>query len=586
MATYIRQPIVSVLGHVDHGKSSLLDEIRGTSVVAREAGGITQHIGATEVPMDAILAICGDLVKGKVFKIPGLLFIDTPGHVAFTTLRARGGALADLAVLVVDVNEGFRPQTIESINILKRYKTPFLVAANKIDMVPGWRKQEKVPFATAYAEQGDAVRDELDRRVYDLVGKFFEHGFTAERYDKIQDFATTVAIVPTSAKHGVGIPELLLMLIGLAQRFLEADLRVPAGPAEGTILEVKEEKGFGPTLDAIIYKGVLNRGDTIVLGATGRPIVTKVKAVLRPKPLDEIRDPQDRFDSVERVTAAAGVKIAGSGLEGATSGGPLREAKPKTLSAIIEAVAAETVPKVETSEEGILVKADALGSLEAIAYECKAADMPIKFARVGPVSRRDIVDAATVAEPLHKVILAFNVPLLEDAKEELAKHPDVKVLQGDVIYRLLQDVQAWTEERKRQLDAARRLEMPHPAKVIFLPEFVFRASKPAIFGVRVLAGRLRPGLPLMRDDGRPLGRVRSIRSGEEVVTEAIAGKEVAIAVDGVTIGRQVKGGDVLFVDLPESAARSLRDQPLNSDERETLDQVAAIKRKEDPFWGM
>ena len=586
MATYIRQPIVSVLGHVDHGKSSLLDEIRGTSVVAREAGGITQHIGATEVPMDAILAICGDLVKGKVFKIPGLLFIDTPGHVAFTTLRARGGALADLAVLVVDVNEGFRPQTIESINILKRYKTPFLVAANKIDMVPGWRKQEKVPFATAYAEQGDAVRDELDRRVYDLVGKFFEHGFTAERYDKIQDFATTVAIVPTSAKHGVGIPELLLMLIGLAQRFLEADLRVPAGPAEGTILEVKEEKGFGATLDAIIYKGVLNRGDTIVLGATGKPIVTKVKAVLRPKPLDEIRDPQDRFDSVERVTAAAGVKIAASGLEGATAGGPLREAKSKNLSAIVEAVAAETVPKVETSDEGILVKADALGSLEAIAYECKAAEMPIKFARVGPVSRRDIVDAATVGEPLHKVILAFNVPVLEDAKEELAKHADVKVLEGDVIYRLLQDTEAWVEERKRELDAARRLGMPHPAKVLFLPDFVFRASKPAIFGVRVLAGRLRPGLPLMRDDGRPLGRVRSIRSGEEVVTEAIAGKEVAIAIDGITVGRQVKGGDVLFVDLPESAARSLRDQPLNSDEKETLDQVAAIKRKEDPFWGM
>ena len=586
MGTYIRQPIVSVLGHVDHGKSSLLDQIRGTSVVSREAGGITQHIGATEVPMDAIRAICGDLVKGKTFKIPGLLFIDTPGHVAFTTLRARGGALADLAVLVVDVNEGFRPQTIESLNILKRYKTPFIVAANKIDMVPGWRKIEKVPFAVATAEQGASVREELDRRLYDLVGKFYERGFTAERYDRIQDFATTVAIVPTSAKHGVGIPELLLMLIGLAQRFLEDSLKVPEGPAEGTILEVKEEKGLGATLDAILYKGVLNKGDIIVLGASPKPIVTKVKAILRPKPLDEIRDPRDRFDSVEKVTAAAGVKISASDLEGALAGAPLREATPRTVKEVVSAVAAETAPKVETSDEGILVKADALGSLEAIAYECKAADMPIKFARVGPVSRRDIVDAATVAEPLHKVILAFNVPLLEDAKEELAKHPDVKVLQGDVIYRLLQDVQAWTEERKRQLDAARRLEMPHPAKVIFLPEFVFRASKPAIFGVRVLAGRLRPGLPLMRDDGKPLGRVRSIRSGEEVVTEAIAGKEVAIAVDGVTIGRQVKGGDVLFVDLPESAARSLRDQPLNSDERETLDQVAAIKRKEDPFWGM
>jgi len=525
-------------------------------------------------------------VKGKTFKIPGLLFIDTPGHVAFTTLRARGGALADLAVLVVDVNEGFRPQTIESINILKRYKTPFLVAANKVDMVPGWRKSERVPFATAFEDQPASVREELDRRMYDVVGKFYEHGFTAERYDRIQDFSTTVAIVPTSAKHGVGIPELLLMLIGLAQRFLEADLQVPEGAAEGTILEVKEEKGLGATLDAIIYKGVLNRGDTIVLGSAGAPIVTKVKAVLRPKPLDEIRDPQDRFDSVDRVTAAAGVKIAASGLEGATAGGPLREAKPRHLKGVLEAVAAETVPKVETSDEGILVKADALGSLEAIAYECKESDTPIKFARIGPVSRRDVVDAATVGEPLHKVILAFNVPVLEDAKEELAKHDDVKVLEGDVIYRLLQDYQAWTEAREQELDVARRLQLPYPAKVLFLPEYVFRASKPAIFGVRVLAGRLRPGLSLMRDDGRALGRVRSIRSGEEVVTEAVAGKEVAIAVDGVTVGRQIEGGDVLLVDLPEEAARTLRDRPLNPDERETLDQIAQIKRRTDPFWGM
>ncbi len=586
MGTYIRQPIVSVLGHVDHGKSSLLDQIRGTSVVAREAGGITQHIGATEVPLDAILAICGDLVAGKAFRIPGLLFIDTPGHVAFTTLRARGGALADLAVLVVDVNEGFRPQTVESLNILKRYKTPFVVAANKVDMVPGWRKGDRVPFGAAYEAQRGSVREELDRRLYDLVGKFYEHGFSSERYDKIQDFATTVAIVPTSAKHGVGIPDLLLVLIGLAQRFLEEDLKVREGPAEGTILEVKEEKGLGTTLDAIIYRGVLNRGDTIVLGASGKPIVTKVKAILRPKPLDEIRDPQDRFDSVPRVTAAAGVKISASDLEGALAGAPLREAKARDLKAVVDAVASETVPKVETSDEGILVKADAIGSLEAIAHECKQAGTPIKIARVGSISRRDVVDAATIPEPLHRVILAFNVPILEDAREELLKRPDVKVIEGDVIYRLLEDQRAWVDARKAELEAARRLSMPYPAKLLFLPEYVFRASKPAIFGVRVLAGRLRPGLPLMRDDGKALGRVRSIRSGEDVVTEAVAGKEVAIAVDGVTVGRQVKGGDVLFVDLPEEAARSLRDVEMNPDEREALEQIAAIKRKEDPFWGM
>src|SRR5439155_24584065 len=177
--------------------------------------------------------------------------------------------------------------------------------ANKVDMVPGWRKVERVPFAAAIQEQNEAVREELDRRMYAVVGKFFEHGFSAERYDKIQDFATTVAMVPTSAKHGVGIPELLLMLIGLAQRFLEADLKVPEGPAEGTILEVKEEKGLGATLDAIIHKGVLGRGDAIVLGSAGKPIVTKVKAILRRKPMDEIREPHDRFDFADRVAAAA-----------------------------------------------------------------------------------------------------------------------------------------------------------------------------------------------------------------------------------------------------------------------------------------
>src|SRR3990170_1526068 len=502
---YIRQPIVSVLGHVDHGKSSLLDQIRGTSVVAREAGGITQHIGATEVPIEAIRSICGDLMAGKSFKIPGLLFIDTPGHVAFTTLRARGGALADLAVLVIDINEGFRPQTVESINILRRYKTPFLVAANKIDMVPGWRKEMNVPFGVAHGNQHESVREELDKRLYELVGSLFQNGFSAERYDRIEDFATTVAVVPTSAKHGVGIPELLLVLIGLAQRFLEADLKVPEGPAEGTILEVKEEKGLGLTIDAIVYRGALSLGDTLVLGSAGKPIVTKVKALLKPKPLNEIRDPQDRFDSVDKVTAAAGVKIAASGLEGALAGAPLREVKGN-LKAVVEAVAAETLPKIETSETGILVKADALGSLEAIAYECKQAETPIKIARVGPVSRRDVVDAATIPDPLHKVILAFNVRVLDDAREELLKNKDLKVIEGDVIYRLLEEYKARVEQRKTEIEAAKRLERPYPAKILFLPEYVFRASKPAIFGIRVLAGRIRPGMPLMRDDGKRIGR--------------------------------------------------------------------------------
>ncbi len=582
----IRQPIVSVLGHVDHGKTTLLDRIRGTGVAGREAGGITQHIGATEVPLSAIMETCGDLVKGKSFKVPGLLFIDTPGHVAFSTMRARGGALADLAVLVIDLNEGFRPQTIESLNILKRYKTPFVVAANKIDLVPGWRHHDDKPFILSYADQPDTAREEFDKRFYDLVGRLFEQGFSADRYDKVADFTANIAVVPLSAKFGEGIPDLLLMLIGLAQRFLEKELSTEEGPAEGTILEVKEEKGLGTTLDAIVYKGSLAKGDTIVFGTPAKPGTTKVKALLKPKPLDEIRDPQDRFDSVRTVSAAAGVKIVAADVEGAVAGAPVRVAKGN-VKALVEEIAKETQPHVEVQEQGILLKADAIGSLEGLAYECKQAEIPVRFARLGAISRRDVIDVATAGDPLHQAILAFNAELLPDAQVALQDHPDVKLLQSDIIYRLIEDYGTWRDERKRQLEEASRKEITYPAKLLFLGDYIFRTSHPAIFGVRVLSGRLRTGAPVMRDDGRSLGRIKSIRSGEKSLEEARQGQEVAVAIDGVTVGRQIGGGDVLLVELTEEEARTLRrHKELSHDEQETLEQICGVKRKEDPFWGM
>src|SRR5207253_2082960 len=261
-----------------------------------------------------------------------------------------------------------------------------------------------------------------------------------------------------------------------------------------------EEKGLGITLDAIVYEGTLSKGDTIVFGTAGKPGTTKVKALLKPKPLDEIRDPQERFDSVTSVSAAAGVKLLGSGLERAVAGAPLRAAKGNA-DAILEEVAKESQVHVETQEDGILVKADAIGSLEGLAYECKQAGIPIKFARLGPVSRRDVTDAATVKNPLHRAILAFNLDILPDAQ---------------------------------------------PA----------------------------------RQDGRTLGRIKAIRSGEKSLDGAVQGKEVAISVDGITIGRQIQVGDILYVDLPEADARALRGRKeLSHDEAQVLDELCAIKRK-------
>jgi len=583
----IRQPIVSILGHVDHGKTTISDRIRGgTNVAGREAGGITQHIGATEVPLAAIEERCGELMAGKSFAIPGLLFIDTPGHHAFTTLRARGGALADLAVLVIDLIDGPKPQTVESIRILKRYKTPFVIAANKVDLLPGWRKQPGMPFAKANAAQSEATQSLLDQKLYELAGKLYEHGVPADRYDRIGDFTTTFALVPTSGKHGEGIADLLLVLIGLAQRYLADQLETAEGPAEGTVLEVKEEKGLGMTLDAIVFQGVLRKGDSIVVGTAGAPIVTRVRSVLKPKPLDEIRDPQDRFDPVKEVTAAAGVKIVAAGLEEAVAGAPLLGAG-QDVEAAKARVAEESAVRIETQEAGVLIKADAIGSLEALAFECKRQEIPIAAARLGPVSRRDVIDAATSADPLHRALLAFNVPLLADANEELVKRRgEVDILANTVIFRLLDEYGTWRDEAKARLEAEKRLELHYPAKILLLPDHTFRMSKPAVVGVRVLAGRIRLREHLLKDDGRVVGQIESLRTEETPLKEAVAGSEVAVAISGATVGRQIQEGDVLYVDIPESHVTALRKLELTADEREALETVCEIKRRGDRFWGM
>jgi translation initiation factor 5B len=579
-----RQPIVSVLGHVDHGKTSLLDYIRGTSVMKREAGFITQHIGATEVPLEHIEKVCKQLMGSRKFNVPGLLFIDTPGHQSFTSLRARGGSLADIAVLVVDINEGPKPQTLESINILKRFKTPFIIALNKIDMTDGWISQPGRPFVLSEKAQTEEAKDRLNNRLYEVVGLLNNNGLPAERYDRIDDFTKTIALVPVSAKTGEGVPDLLLVLIGLAQRFLEGQLTTEEGPARGTILEVKEEKGLGPTIDVIIYSGTLQKGDTVALGTRGKPLITKVKAILKPRPLDEIRDPRDKFDSVKEITAAAGVKLMCQSLEGVLAGGPLR-AIVGDQSEVVEEVTAETRVDIPVVDAGVMIKADALGSLEALAFEAQKAEIPIRKYEVGDVSKRDLIEVGAYNDPLHKVILGFNIKVLPDAKEAQA-NSQAKVFLNDVVYGLIEDYQKWVAEEKRKAELAKRALTSFPGKFRLLPNCVFRVSKPAIVGVRVLGGRIRNGQRVIDRDGNEVGKIKSLRTGEEVLKEAISGAEVAIAIDGPTVGRQINVDDILYIDILESEIKNLADYDLNVDEKMVLEELKAIKRKTDPFWGM
>ena len=330
-----RSPIVSVLGHVDHGKTTLLDHIRGSTIASKEAGGITQHIGATEIPMDVISSICGGFLEKMNIQeqLPGLFFIDTPGHEAFTTLRKRGGSLADLAILIMDVTEGFKPQTYEALNILKSSKTPFVVAANKIDKIPGWNSTKGECFSKSVQNQHKNVVFDLDQKIYEIVGTLHEEGFESERFDRVSNFASQITIVPISAYTGEGLPELLTMLLGLAYQYLNEQLQIEEdAPASGTVLEVKEEKGLGLTIDTILYDGVLNKDDRIMmLTKENKVISTKIRSLLKPKPLEEIRESKTMFEDTNQIVAAAGVKIVAPHVDDVVSGSPLTVANDDNI---------------------------------------------------------------------------------------------------------------------------------------------------------------------------------------------------------------------------------------------------------------
>jgi len=587
----LRTPIVAVLGHVDHGKTSLLDKIRGSTVIEGEAGAITQHIGATAVPLDVVGEVAGSLVDPAEFDLPGLLFIDTPGHHSFTTLRSRGGALADIAILVVDVNDGFQPQTEEAIRILADSQTPFVVAANKVDTIPGWQVHEDAPIQQTVAEQSDRVETAFNEKLYEIIGELSDAGFSSDFYWRVQDFRSNVGVVPVSAETGEGVPDLLAVLMGLAQRYMKEDMEIDVtGPGAGTVLEVKEEQGFGTTLDVILYDGTVRADDRIVVGGVNGPIVTDVRALLKPRPLAEIRT-ENRFEKVDEIAAAAGVKIAAPDLDDAIAGAPVRVVRNRDLDDVIADVQEELAEvAVETGEEGIVVKADTLGSLEAMANALDEAEIPIMRAEVGDIAPRDVAMATTVEEEEHRVILGFNVDVLGDAAGR-AEQDDVRIFESDVIYQLVEEYEGFVDEIERRQKEAVFENVMRPARFRILDDHVFRQSDPAVVGVEVLSGTLKRNTPVGYFDGNEIHRVgvvKGIQDQGEDVDEVRAGNEVAVSIDGPTIGRDVDEGDELWVDLPEKHAKVLEQELLEeipADEREALHQFLETQRKRDPFWG-
>ena len=564
----LRSPTCVFVGHVDHGKSSILDRIKGTSVVKGEAGGITQKISSSKISMEKIKRVAGDTIKNISLDLPGMLFIDTPGHASFTSLRKRGGNIADIAVLVVDIREGFKPQTIEAIEILKHYKTPFIVALNKVDLLSGWRGSIGKPLISSINSQGEFVRNLLDQKLYEVVGKLHEHGFNSERFDRVQDFTKQVGIIPVSALTQEGIPELLMIISGLAQKFLEEKLKVKKEEqGKGVVLEVNEQKGVGSVINVILYDGSLKVNDVILIGGKDKVISTKVRSLF------------EEGNVVKKVEAASSVVVSGPNLKDSISGMPFRVAN-KDVNKIKEEIQNEiSEVLIETENDGIIVKADSVGSLEAIIYMLKEKKIPINKASIGEIGKKDLIDAESQKDELNKVILGFNV---KEVKSE------VKVITNDIVYKILEDFEKFREEKIKEIEERQLEGIVKPCKLVFLRNYIFRQNNPAVVGAEVLEGHLKVGMKFMKKDGSLIGEVKSIQNEGKGVSEAEKGKQVAISLPSVTVGKQIIEEDVFISDLSEGDFRKLKKMKklLSIEEIGLLKEIVEIKRKDNELWGV
>ncbi|MCC7571008.1 translation initiation factor IF-2 [Candidatus Micrarchaeota archaeon] len=577
----IRQPIVAVLGHVDHGKTSLLDMIRGTAVASKEAGAITQHVGASEIDVDTIKKVCGSvLLKTKIdIKIPGLLFIDTPGHEAFTSLRDRGGSIADIALLIIDITQGIQPQTIESINILKTHKTPFIVVANKVDRFQGWKSKKTYSISESLSQQ--QISDDLDMKLYEIVGELSEHGFDSERFDRVMDFTKQIMIIPASAKTGEGMAEILLYLSGISQKFLEQNLNIEVkGPGKGSILEVKEEKGLGTTVDLIIYDGKLSKADEIVFGTLDGPKKTKVRAMMKPRLPGE--KGEGKFKYVDDIYAAAGAKIFAPELDGAVSGSPVMVISNNEKEAF--KIIADQMKEIlfESEQCGVVIKTDTLGSAEALMKMMNEKNIPARSINIGDVHKKDILDAQVVKESNKYlgIILGFNVKINTEVLET-AEKMEIPVITSNVIYDLIDKYVEWKDKEKRKDMDEMIKSVPWPCSMKILPGHMFRDCKPCIIGVEILVGKIRSGTKLMSERGEIIGEIKNIQLNKDSVSEAVKGMKVAISIDKAVYCRQLAENMKIYPfinkQMSDVLIKKFEDE-LETDEKELLEEIVGKSR--------
>lgn len=511
----LRSPICCILGHVDTGKTKLLDKIRQTNVQEGEAGGITQQIGATYFPVDALQTKTQVVNQDGAFefKVPGLLVIDTPGHESFTNLRSRGSSLCNIAILVVDIMHGLEPQTLESMRLLRDRKTPFIVALNKIDRLYGWKKIDNNGFQNSLTAQNKAVHNEFRDRLDKTKLAFSEQGFNAELFYENTSMAKNVSLVPTSAHTGEGIPDMLKLIVTLTQERMTNKLMY-LSEVECTVLEVKVIEGLGTTIDVILSNGVLHESDTIVLCGLNGPITTKIRALLTPAPLKELRL-KSQYVHNHECKASLGVKISADGLEHAIAGSRLLVVGPKDdeedLEEEVMSDMENLLGRVSKTGRGVSVQASTLGSLEALLEFLKVSKIPVANISIGPVYKRDVMQAGIMLEKAkeYAVMLCFDVKVDKEA-QSYADDVGVKIFTADIIYHLFDDFTKHMAQLAEQKKEDSKLLAVFPC--VLSPVAVFNKKDPIVVGVDVTEGNLKLLTPIAAVRTNPVTNVKEVVS--------------------------------------------------------------------------
>jgi translation initiation factor 5B len=583
------------------GKTKLLDKIRQTNVQEGEAGGITQQIGATFFPAEAIekkTAVLG-ADRAEKLKVPGILVIDTPGHESFTNLRSRGSSLCNIAILVVDIMHGLEPQTLESIRLLRDRKTPFIVALNKIDRLFEWKSIPDNSFLDSLAKQKPSVKQEFEKRVADTMLAFAEQGLNSQLYYKNKNFAKYVSLVPTSAHTGEGIPDMLNLLINLTQSRMSEKLMYIT-ELECTVLEVKVIEGLGTTIDVVLVNGWLHEGDRIVVCGLNGPIVTTVRALLTPQPMRELRI-KSQYVHHKSVKAALGIKISAPDLEKAIAGSRLLVVGPdddiEDLKDEVMSDLTNLMSSIDRTGHGVWVQASTLGALEALLEFLKTSKIPVAGINIGPVHKKDVVKASVMLEKAREfaVMLCFDVKVDKEA-EELAEELGIKVFTADIIYHLFdrfQEYHAAMTEQKRK-DQASSAVFPCVLKMI--PRAIINKKDPIIIGVDVIEGTLRLGTPICVIKTNPetqareiitLGKITSIEQNHksiEIVKKGGAGGGVAVKIECAvyetpkTYGRHFEDTDEFYSKVTRQSIDILKESFRNDLSKEEWGLVVKLKK--------